>query len=39
MDMQPIDAQTIADSISADLPRDRIKALAAVRKPTARTSK
>jgi threonine synthase len=30
-DMQPIDAQTIADSISAGLPRDRIKALAAVR--------
>jgi threonine synthase len=31
MDMQPIEAQTIADSISAGLPRDRIKALAAVR--------
>lgn len=31
MDMQPIDAQTIADSISAGMPRDRIKALAAVR--------
>ena len=31
MDMQPIDAQTIADSIAAGLPRDRIKALAAVR--------
>lgn len=31
MDMQPIDAHTIADSISAGLPRDRIKALAAVR--------
>jgi threonine synthase len=31
MDMQPIDAQTLADSISAGLPRDRIKALAAVR--------
>jgi threonine synthase len=31
LDMQPIDAQTIADSISAGLPRDRIKALAAVR--------
>jgi threonine synthase len=31
MDMQPIDAQTVADSISAGLPRDRIKALAAVR--------
>jgi threonine synthase len=29
--MTPIDAQTIADSISAGLPRDRIKALAAVR--------
>ncbi len=27
----PIDAQTVADSISAGLPRDRIKALAAVR--------
>jgi threonine synthase len=31
MDMQPIDAQTVADSISAGMPRDRIKALAAVR--------
>ncbi len=31
MDMQPIDAQTIADSISAGLPADRIKGLAAVR--------
>lgn len=31
LDMQPIDAQTIADSISAGMPRDRIKALAAVR--------
>lgn len=31
IDMQPIDAQTIADSISAGLPLDRIKALAAVR--------
>jgi threonine synthase len=31
LDMQPIEAQTIADSISAGLPRDRIKALAAVR--------
>ncbi len=31
MEMQPIDAHTIADSISAGLPRDRIKALAAVR--------
>ncbi len=28
----PINAQTVADSISADLPRDRIKALAAVNK-------
>jgi threonine synthase len=27
----PIDADTVADSISADLPRDRIKAMAAVR--------
>ncbi|NLE44375.1 MAG: threonine synthase [Chloroflexi bacterium] len=31
LDMQPIRAETIADSISAGLPRDRIKALAAVR--------
>jgi len=31
LDMQPIEAHTIADSISAGLPRDRIKALAAVR--------
>ena len=31
MEMQPIDAHTIADSISAGLPADRIKALAAVR--------
>jgi threonine synthase len=30
-DMQPVDAQTIADSISAGLPRDRAKALRAVR--------
>lgn len=30
LDMQPIEAHTIADSISAGLPRDRIKALAAV---------
>lgn len=30
-DMQPIDADTIADSISAGLPRDRIKAMRAVR--------
>ncbi len=29
--MQPIKAHTVADSISAGLPRDRIKALAAVR--------
>ena len=28
----PIDAQTVADSISAGLPRDRIKAMAAVRR-------
>jgi threonine synthase len=31
MEMTPIDAHTIADSISAGLPADRIKALAAVR--------
>ncbi len=31
VEMQPIDAQTIADSISAGLPRDRAKALRAVR--------
>jgi threonine synthase len=31
MAMQPIKAHTVADSISAGLPRDRIKALAAVR--------
>jgi threonine synthase len=31
MAMQPIEAHTVADSISAGLPRDRIKALAAVR--------
>jgi threonine synthase len=30
-DMQPVDANTIADSISAGLPRDRAKALRAVR--------
>ncbi|MBI5669434.1 MAG: threonine synthase [Chloroflexi bacterium] len=30
-DMQPIDANTVADSISAGLPRDRAKALRAVR--------
>lgn len=30
LDMQPIDAHTIADSISAGLPRDRIKAMRAV---------
>ncbi|MBN1286236.1 MAG: threonine synthase [Anaerolineae bacterium] len=29
--MQPIDAHTIADSISAGLPRDRVKAMQAVR--------
>jgi len=29
-DIQPIDAQTIADSISAGLPRDRVKAMRAV---------
>ena len=29
-DMQPIDANTIADSISAGLPRDRVKAMNAV---------
>ncbi|MDZ4764616.1 MAG: threonine synthase [Chloroflexota bacterium] len=31
VDMQPVDADTIADSISAGLPRDRAKALRAVR--------
>ncbi|MBI5535853.1 MAG: threonine synthase [Deltaproteobacteria bacterium] len=31
IDMKAIDAQTIADSISAGMPRDRIKALAAAR--------
>lgn len=31
VDMQPVDAQTVADSISAGLPRDRAKALRAVR--------
>ncbi len=30
-DMQPVNAQTLADSISAGLPRDRAKALRAVR--------
>ncbi len=30
-EMQPVDAHTVADSISAGLPRDRNKALAAVR--------
>lgn len=34
MDMQPIEAHTVADSISADLPADRIKALRAVRATT-----
>lgn len=29
--MEPINAQTVADSISADLPRDRVKAMRAVR--------
>jgi threonine synthase len=29
--MQPINAETLADSISSDLPRDRVKALRAVR--------
>ncbi len=29
--MKPINAQTVADSISADLPRDRVKAVRAVR--------
>ena len=33
-DMQPVDAQTIADSISAGVPRDRAKALRAVRETT-----
>jgi threonine synthase len=31
MEMTPIEARTVADSISADLPADRIKALRAVR--------
>jgi len=31
IDMKAIDAQTVADSISAGMPRDRIKALAAAR--------
>ena len=31
MEMKPIEAHTVADSISADLPADRIKALRAVR--------
>lgn len=31
VDMKPIDAQTVADSISADLPSDRVKAMNAVR--------
>jgi threonine synthase len=30
MEMKPIEAQTVADSISADLPADRIKGLRAV---------
>lgn len=29
--MEPINAQTVADSISSDLPRDRVKALRAIR--------
>jgi threonine synthase len=29
--MKPVDAQTVADSISAGIPRDRVKALRAVR--------
>lgn len=29
--MQPINAQTVADSIAADLPRDRVKAVRAIR--------
>jgi len=29
--MEPINAQTVADSIAADLPRDRVKAVRAVR--------
>ena len=39
MDMQPIDAQTVADSISAGLPADRIKGLAAVARPAEPTSR
>jgi threonine synthase len=31
VDMQPVAAQTVADSISADLPSDRVKAMNAVR--------
>jgi len=31
MEMQPVTARTVADSLSANLPRDRAKALAAVR--------
>jgi threonine synthase len=31
VDMQPIDAHTVADSISAGLPRDRVKAMNAVK--------
>ncbi len=31
VDMQPIEAHTVADSISAGLPRDRVKAMRAVR--------
>ena len=29
--MKPINSQTVADSIAADLPRDRVKAVRAVR--------
>jgi threonine synthase len=31
VEMEPIDAQTVADSIAAGLPRDRVKAMNAVR--------
>lgn len=31
VDMEPIEAETVADSISAGLPRDRVKAMRAVR--------
>jgi len=29
--MQPINSQTVADSIASDLPRDRVKAVRAVK--------